>query len=74
VTEPGAPGGEPTTVVTGWAGDPAELDAPPETGDIVIDSALGDLAAVPDEDLDGQLEAGEHVQRTLQARLADLGG
>ncbi len=48
--------------------------APPQTDDIVIDAALRDLAAVPDDDLDGQLAAGEHVQRTLQSRLADLGG
>jgi hypothetical protein len=47
---------------------------PPQTDDIVIDAALRDLAAVPEEDLDGQLAAGEHVQRTLQSRLADLGG
>lgn len=49
-------------------------DAPPETGDIVIDSALGALAAVPEEDLDGRLAAGEEVQRTLRSRLGDLGG
>ena len=48
--------------------------APPETGDIVIDSALRDLAAAPDDDLDAQLEAGEAVHRTLQSRLSDLGG
>ena len=47
---------------------------PPQTGGIVIDAALRDLAAVPEDDLDGQLAAGEHVQRTLQSRLADLGG
>ena len=48
--------------------------APPETGDIVIDSALRDLAAAPADDLDAQLEAGEAVHRTLQSRLSDLGG
>ncbi len=53
---------------------PPTDEAPPETGDIVIDSALGDLASVPDDDLDGQLAAGEEVQRTLRARLGDLGG
>ncbi|MBM6399389.1 hypothetical protein [Phycicoccus sonneratiae] len=52
----------------------AEGEAPPETGDIVIDSALGDLAAVPEDDLDGRLAAGEEVQRTLRSRLGDLGG
>ncbi len=53
---------------------PTPESAPPQTDDIVIDSALRDLAAVPEHDLDGQLAAGEHVQRTLQSRLADLGG
>ncbi len=48
--------------------------APPETGDLVIDAALGDLAAAPGDDLDAQLEAGEAVHRTLQSRLSDLGG
>jgi len=48
--------------------------APPETGDIVIDAALRNLAAAPVDDLDAQLEAGEAVHRTLQSRLSDLGG
>ncbi|MFL6151076.1 MAG: hypothetical protein ACJ72B_01740 [Ornithinibacter sp.] len=48
--------------------------APPDTGDLVIDAALGDLAAAPGDDLDAQLEAGEAVHRTLQSRLTDLGG
>jgi hypothetical protein len=52
----------------------ADRGAPPETGDIVIDSALRDLAAAPADDLDAQLEAGEAVHRTLQSRLSDLGG
>jgi len=46
----------------------------PETGDLVIDAALRDLAASDPGDLDGQIEAGERVQRTLQSRLTDLGG
>lgn len=46
----------------------------PETGDLVIDAALAELASTPAADLDAQLAAGEQVQRTLQARLADLGG
>ncbi len=46
----------------------------PETGDLVIDAALGELAVTPMDDLDAQIEAGEHVQRTLQSRLGDLGG
>ncbi len=54
------------------AGGPA--GAPPETGDLVIDSALRDLAATDDDDLDAQIEAGERIQHTLQSRLGDLGG
>lgn len=52
----------------------AEGLGPDATGDIVIDSALQDLAAAPDDDLDAQIEAGQRVQETLQARLSDLGG
>lgn len=44
------------------------------TGDIVIDSALQDLQSAPSDDLDAQIEAGQRVQQTLQARLSDLGG
>ncbi len=54
------------------APEAAESDAP-ETGDLVIDAALRDLAATPADDLDAQIEAGENVQRTLQSRLGDLG-
>ncbi|GGB68467.1 hypothetical protein N798_08770 [Knoellia flava TL1] len=46
----------------------------PETGDLVIDAALRDLAEAPEDDLDAQVERGEQVQRTLQGRLSDLGG
>ncbi|GAA4413739.1 hypothetical protein GCM10023168_36790 [Fodinibacter luteus] len=49
-------------------------EAPPETGDIVIDAALHDLAGTPVDDLDAQLVTGEALHRTLQARLGDLGG
>ncbi|MFC7492582.1 MULTISPECIES: hypothetical protein [unclassified Knoellia] len=48
--------------------------AAPETGDLVIDAALRDLAETPGDDLDAQIERGEQVQRTLQGRLSDLGG
>jgi DNA polymerase-3 subunit gamma/tau len=44
------------------------------TGDIVIDSALQDLQNAPADDLDAQIDAGQRVQQTLQARLSDLGG
>lgn len=61
---------------------PAPTPAPPAaqalgehaTGDIVIDSALQDLQDAPAEDLDAQIQAGQRVQSTLQARLSDLGG
>jgi hypothetical protein len=49
-------------------------EGPPETGDIVIDAALRDLADTAADDLDGQLSTGEAVHRTLQGRLGDLGG
>lgn len=44
-----------------------------ETGDLVIDGALGELTALPAEDLDGILGAAESLHRTLQGRLSDLG-
>jgi DNA polymerase-3 subunit gamma/tau len=44
------------------------------TGDIVIVSALQDLQNAPADDLDAQIDAGQRVQQTLQARLSDLGG
>jgi hypothetical protein len=40
----------------------------------VIDSALQDLQNAPRDDLDAQIDAGQRVQQTLQARLSDLGG
>lgn len=50
------------------------LPEPPETGDLVIDAALSELAASDPDDLAAQLEAGEQVDQTLRSRLADLGG
>ncbi|NNM44689.1 hypothetical protein [Knoellia koreensis] len=58
---------------TGTTPDPQREPAP-ETGDIVIDSALRDLQSAPADDLDAQIAAGQQVHRTLQARLSDLGG
>lgn len=43
------------------------------TGDLVVDAAVTDLAALDGADLDGHIEAAEALHRTLQARLADLG-
>lgn len=54
---------------------PAETEsAAPETGDIVIDAALHELSNLDPGDLDAVIDRGEHVQRTLQGRLGDLGG
>ncbi|NYF99520.1 hypothetical protein [Janibacter cremeus] len=49
------------------------MTTPPETGDIVVDATLRDLAAVDGTDLPGMLAAGESVHATLTARLSDLG-
>ncbi len=49
-------------------------EQPAETGDVVIDAALRDLADAEPTDLDAQIEAGERVHQTLQSRLTDLGG
>lgn len=49
------------------------VTTPPETGDIVVDATLRDLAAVDGTDLPGMLAAGESVHATLTARLSDLG-
>ena len=65
-TQTHAPGGS--------AGPSGAGSDAPETGDLVIDAALRDLAAAPEDDLDAQIERGEQVQRTLQGRLGDLGG
>ncbi len=47
---------------------------PPETGDLVVDAALAAVASASDGSLDDRLVAGEELQRTLHARLTDLGG
>jgi len=67
VGEPDAP----TDAVPSTGSGPAD---PPETGDLVIDAALSDLAATDPGDLGAQLEAGERLDQTLRSRLADLGG
>jgi len=70
-SEPGAdPASESGRPVEGPAGPPVS----PETGDVVIDAALRELADAPADDLDALLSAGEAVHRTLQSRLTDLGG
>ena len=48
-------------------------DEAPETGDIVIDAALRDLAGTDPSDLEAQVSSGETLLRTLQGRLSDLG-
>lgn len=52
---------------------PASTAAREPTGDDAVDDVLGHLDATTDQPLDSQIEAGEHVQQVLQARLADLG-
>jgi hypothetical protein len=52
----------------------APASQPDETGDLVIDASLKDLADADPDDLDAQIEAGERVHQTLQSRLSDLGG
>ncbi len=52
----------------------ASPPAPPETGDAEVDAALKQLHALPGEDLDAHLRAGEYVHRVLQGRLSDVGG
>ncbi|MGL5853394.1 MAG: hypothetical protein ACRCZD_21635 [Phycicoccus sp.] len=58
--------------VTGAPTDGPSSEAP-ETGDVAVDTATAAMETAPDE-LDAQLQAGEEVHRTLQARLGDLGG
>ncbi len=53
---------------------PARDEARPETGDLVIDSALSDLDSAPEGDLDATIAAAEAVHQTLKSRLTDLGG
>lgn len=50
-----------------------EPSTSPETGDLVVDAALRDLAAVDPADLDATLASGEAVHATLTSRLSDLG-
>lgn len=50
-----------------------EESAAPETGDLIVDAALSDLAAVDPSDLGATLAAGDAVHTTLTARLSDLG-
>lgn len=75
--QPGPPKPGPPTPVTDEgdalpSGDAAAMTAP-ETGDLVVDATLRDLAAVDASDPDATLAAGESVQATLTARLSDLG-
>lgn len=45
----------------------------PETGDVVVDAALRDLAAVDPHDLDATMTAAGSLHATLTSRLSDLG-
>lgn len=50
-----------------------ESEDAPRTGDLVIDGAVAETAAVDPADLDGVAEAGERLHSALQSRLSDLG-
>ncbi|MEO7069652.1 MAG: hypothetical protein ABI131_04085 [Nostocoides sp.] len=65
---------ERTDVDVPRAAPAGSLPEPPETGDLVIDAALSDLAGSDPDDLAAQLWAGERVDQTLRSRLAELGG
>ncbi|GAB4078246.1 hypothetical protein GCM10028781_30140 [Nostocoides australiense] len=52
--------------------DRTEEASPPHTGDLVIDSALRDLAETSGADLDAVLEQGSALEGVLRARLGDL--
>jgi hypothetical protein len=67
------PAGDVNHSATRPAGDLSTPGSVP-TGDIVIDAALEELDNVDAGDLDGCVGAAEDLQRTLQARLAHLGG
>lgn len=54
--------------------DRTEEESPPHTGDLVIDSALRDLAETSGADLDAVLEQGSALEGVLRARLGDLAG
>ncbi len=54
--------------------DRTEEASPPHTGDLVIDSALRDLAETSGADLDAVLEQGSALEGVLRARLGDLDG
>lgn len=46
----------------------------PQTGDLVIDAALQELAAADPDRPDQVLEAGGRLEAALRSRLTDLGG
>ncbi|QBF45743.1 hypothetical protein [Janibacter limosus] len=79
---PGPPQPLPSPPAATPAPTPASVEMPsvpddggstPQTGDLVVDATLRDLAAVDPTDLDAVLTAGESVHATLTARLSDLG-
>ena len=70
---PGAPTPAPGELPSASHASPSGEGTAPETGDIVVDAALRDLAGTDQSDLDATLSAGESVHATLTARLSDLG-
>jgi hypothetical protein len=47
---------------------------PPVTGDAIVDEAMAELAEAQPGSNAERIDAGERAHRTLQGRLADLGG
>lgn len=72
---PGPPASTPApeSPVPDSSSAPTSVDGTPQTGDLVVDAVLRDLAVVDEADLDGVLAAGESVHQTLTSRLSDLG-
>lgn len=65
--------GAPEAAVTAPPAPRGDNDTTPQTGDLVVDAVLDDLAGVDEADLDAVLAAGDAVHATLTARLSDLG-
>lgn len=66
------PSAQPTVPTSSGNSSAAAGAAPPTTGDLVIDGALAELAAVAPDDLDTLLRAGAIVEDVLRGRLRDL--
>ncbi len=56
------------------AGETPTAGEPPATGDLVVDAAMAELAALDPNDLDGLARAGAEVERVLRGRLGGMPG